>query len=195
MVDYLCEQGADVNAGQRSSSLHYAACFGRVGITKVLLRSGANCGLTDEDGKTALEKARERQEDGHREVAALLEDPAAFLAGDEEIGDIEDDDQAVQPDRVRSGHINGRRAEPAAQVCVSFSSVPFCVVCVASHSPLCRCASGGAPSRRQDHVLLMRVPPRAQGRGPRVHRLQHAHLRRLPLARPRNRLPLLPLRL
>lgn len=29
MVTYLCDKGADVNKGQRSSSLHYAACFGR----------------------------------------------------------------------------------------------------------------------------------------------------------------------
>ena len=29
MVEFLCERGADVNKGQRSSSLHYAACFGR----------------------------------------------------------------------------------------------------------------------------------------------------------------------
>jgi hypothetical protein len=117
MVDYLCEQGADVNAGQRSSSLHYAACFGRVGITKVLLRSGVDCSLTDEEGKTALQKAQEREEEGHREVAQLLEDPVAFLEGDEEIEDIEDDDQEVQPARARSGHINsGRRAEPVSQV-------------------------------------------------------------------------------
>lgn len=36
MVEYLCEKGADVNKGQRSSSLHYAACFGRPAIAKVL---------------------------------------------------------------------------------------------------------------------------------------------------------------
>lgn len=29
MVMYLCDKGADPNKGQRSSSLHYAACFGR----------------------------------------------------------------------------------------------------------------------------------------------------------------------
>lgn len=42
MVEYLCEKGADVNKGQRSSSLHYAACFGRPAIAKVLLKHGAN---------------------------------------------------------------------------------------------------------------------------------------------------------
>ena len=28
MVEYLVKKGADVNRGQRSSSLHYTACFG-----------------------------------------------------------------------------------------------------------------------------------------------------------------------
>ena len=34
-MEYLCERGADVNRGQRSSSLHYAACFGRPAVAKV----------------------------------------------------------------------------------------------------------------------------------------------------------------
>ncbi|VDO30756.1 unnamed protein product, partial [Onchocerca flexuosa] len=33
MVTYLCDKGADVNKGQRSSSLHYAACFGRSDVS------------------------------------------------------------------------------------------------------------------------------------------------------------------
>ncbi|KAK1893759.1 E3 ubiquitin-protein ligase HECTD1 [Dissostichus eleginoides] len=64
MVEFLCERGADVNRGQRSSSLHYAACFGRPQVAKTLLRHGANPDLRDEDGKTPLDKARER---GHSE--------------------------------------------------------------------------------------------------------------------------------
>ena len=36
-MEYLCERGADVNRGQRSSSLHYAACFGRPAVAKVSL--------------------------------------------------------------------------------------------------------------------------------------------------------------
>jgi E3 ubiquitin-protein ligase HECTD1 len=56
MVEFLCERGADVNRGQRSSSLHYAACFGRPNVVKVLLRHGANPDLRDEDSKTALDK-------------------------------------------------------------------------------------------------------------------------------------------
>ena len=79
MVEFLCEKGADVNKGQRSSSLHYAACFGRPGVVKVLLRHGANPDLRDEDGKTPLDKARERNDEGHREVAALLQSPGEWM--------------------------------------------------------------------------------------------------------------------
>ncbi len=39
------------------------------------MRHGADATLRDEHGLTALEKARERTEDGHREVVALLEHP------------------------------------------------------------------------------------------------------------------------
>lgn len=79
MVEFLCEKGADVNKGQRSSSLHYASCFGRPGIAKVLLKHGANPDLRDEDGKTPLDKARERPEEGHREVAAILQSPGEWM--------------------------------------------------------------------------------------------------------------------
>ncbi|XP_057377283.1 E3 ubiquitin-protein ligase Ufd4-like [Daphnia carinata] len=79
MVEFLCERGADVNKGQRSSSLHYAACFGRPAIAKVLLRYGANPDLRDEDGKTPLDKARERNDEGHREVAAILQSPGEWM--------------------------------------------------------------------------------------------------------------------
>ncbi|XP_046388843.1 E3 ubiquitin-protein ligase Ufd4 isoform X5 [Ischnura elegans] len=79
MVEFLCDRGADVNKGQRSSSLHYAACFGRPAIAKVLLRHGANPDLRDEDGKTPLDKARERNDEGHREVAAILQSPGEWM--------------------------------------------------------------------------------------------------------------------
>ena len=65
--------------GQRSSSLHYAACFGRPAIASVLLRYGANPDLRDEDGKTPLDKARERNDEGHREVASILQSPADWI--------------------------------------------------------------------------------------------------------------------
>ncbi|XP_067009629.1 E3 ubiquitin-protein ligase HECTD1 isoform X3 [Anabrus simplex] len=73
MVEFLCDRG------QRSSSLHYAACFGRPAIAKVLLRHGANPDLRDEDGKTPLDKARERIDEGHREVAAILQSPGEWM--------------------------------------------------------------------------------------------------------------------
>lgn len=55
--------------------MHYAACFGRPAIAKVLLQHGANPDLRDEDGKTPLDKARERVDVGHREVQAILQSP------------------------------------------------------------------------------------------------------------------------
>jgi len=84
MVEFLCQKGADVNGGQRSSSLHYAACFGaacfgRPQIAQVLLRFGANPDLRDEDGKTPLDKAREGNNEGHREVANILQSPADWI--------------------------------------------------------------------------------------------------------------------
>jgi E3 ubiquitin-protein ligase HECTD1 len=50
MIEYLCRRGADVNRGQRSSSLHYAACFGRPSIVRLLIKYGGNVDLRDEDG-------------------------------------------------------------------------------------------------------------------------------------------------
>ncbi|CAF1193643.1 unnamed protein product [Rotaria magnacalcarata] len=73
MIEYLCRRGADVNRGQRSSSLHYAACFGRPSIVRLLLKYGGNVDLRDEDGRTALDKARERQDEGHQEVVEILQ--------------------------------------------------------------------------------------------------------------------------
>jgi E3 ubiquitin-protein ligase HECTD1 len=73
MVEYLCRKGADVNRGQRSSSLHYAASFGRPSIVRVLLKYGANIDLRDEDGRTPLDKARERHDGNHREILDILQ--------------------------------------------------------------------------------------------------------------------------
>ncbi|XP_047133370.1 E3 ubiquitin-protein ligase HECTD1 isoform X2 [Hydra vulgaris] len=79
MVEYLCEKGSDVNRGQRSSSLHYAACFGRPAVAKVLLKYGANPELREEDGKTPLDKARERNDEGHKEVVRILQTPGEWI--------------------------------------------------------------------------------------------------------------------
>ncbi|XP_055917431.1 E3 ubiquitin-protein ligase Ufd4 isoform X1 [Eupeodes corollae] len=97
MVEYLCEKGADVNKGQRSSSLHYAACFGRPGIAKVLLKFGAYPDLRDEDGKTPLDKARERVDDGHREVAAILQSPGEWMSAGRSQLKSESDDGTTEP--------------------------------------------------------------------------------------------------
>lgn len=48
--------------------------------SQVLLRHGANPDLRDEDGKTPLDKARERQDEGHREVTAMLQSPGEWMA-------------------------------------------------------------------------------------------------------------------
>lgn len=73
MVEYLCARGADVNMGVRSSSLHYAACFGRPDIVRVLLRYNANPHLQDEEGKLPIDKAREKSNDNnHQEVVQIL---------------------------------------------------------------------------------------------------------------------------
>eukprot|EP00794_Sanderia_malayensis_P020162 gene20162-22137_t len=79
MVEFLCERGADVNRGQRSSSLHYAACFGRPAVAMVLLKYGANPDLRDEDGKTPLDKARERNDEGHKEIVRILQIPGEWI--------------------------------------------------------------------------------------------------------------------
>ena len=41
----------------------------------MLLRYGANPDLRDEDSKTPLDKARERNDEGHKEVARILQTP------------------------------------------------------------------------------------------------------------------------
>ena len=72
----MLEHGADVNRGVKSSSLHYAACFGRPNIVKLLLQYGADPELRDEDGHTPLEKAQERGDEWHRQVIEILENPS-----------------------------------------------------------------------------------------------------------------------
>ncbi|XP_076629620.1 ubiquitin fusion-degradation 4-like isoform X6 [Colletes latitarsis] len=97
MVEFLCYRGADVNKGQRSSSLHYAACFGRPAIAKVLLKYGANPDLRDEDGKTPLDKARERVDEGHREVAAILQSPGEWMLPNQEHRKPETETEFTEP--------------------------------------------------------------------------------------------------
>eukprot|EP00041_Stephanoeca_diplocostata_P036623 m.1344514 g.1344514 ORF g.1344514 m.1344514 type:complete len:2563 (-) comp24902_c1_seq2:195-7883(-) len=107
MVEFLCDQGADVDAGQRSSSLHYAACFGRVAITKVLLRNGADTTLVDDDGKTALEKAQENSDPAHDEIAGILANPQEFLDMEYMDGDEEDEDEDEEDEEGIQGAPQG----------------------------------------------------------------------------------------
>lgn len=46
---------------------------------QTLLRYGANPDLRDEDGKTPLDKARERGDEGHREVISILQSPGEWM--------------------------------------------------------------------------------------------------------------------
>ena len=43
------------------------------------MQYGANPDLRDEDGKSPLDKARERNDEGHREVVAILQSPAEWI--------------------------------------------------------------------------------------------------------------------
>uniref|UniRef100_A0A3B3V6I1 E3 ubiquitin-protein ligase n=1 Tax=Poecilia latipinna TaxID=48699 RepID=A0A3B3V6I1_9TELE len=58
--------------------LNWASAFGTQEMmsTETLLRHGANPDLRDEDGKTPLDKARER---GHSEVVAILQSPGDWM--------------------------------------------------------------------------------------------------------------------
>ncbi len=52
--------------------MHYAAWKGYLAIAKRLLEGGADVTLRDEDGKTAIDDAREQ---GNSKVVALLSEP------------------------------------------------------------------------------------------------------------------------
>lgn len=69
-------------------------------VVQTLLRHGANPDLRDEDGKTPLDKARER---GHSEVVAILQSPGEFKgcsvdgAADEALRPLQCVDAATVP--------------------------------------------------------------------------------------------------
>ena len=61
IVNYLIEQGKDVNKTTRKSgftALMGAACYGRVEITKILLEHGADKNIKDSKGFSAVDFAR-----------------------------------------------------------------------------------------------------------------------------------------
>ena len=72
----------------------------------MLLRHGANPDLRDEDGKTPLDKARERNDEGHREVAQLLQSPGDWMV-------TEPTTAAHRTESVR-GDVEGGEEEDAA---------------------------------------------------------------------------------
>ena len=140
MVEFLCEKGADVNKGQRSSSLHYASCFGRPGIAKVLLKHGANPDLRDEDGKTPLDKARERPEEGHREVASILQSPGEWMT-------------SIQRDSADPNESSEPRGDPLmAPVYLKFFLPVFCKTFQSTMLPSVRRSSLGLIKKMVQYV-------------------------------------------
>ena len=65
-------------------------------------RYGANPDLRDEDGKTPLDKARERNDEGHREVAQILQSPADFIPSTQE--ETPEDQQQSPPQDQQVSH-------------------------------------------------------------------------------------------
>ena len=72
VVAFLGSRGADVHAGDNTqwTPLHWAALNGKTSVCTTLLALGADPAAKDEDGKTALDKARECD---RTECAAVLE--------------------------------------------------------------------------------------------------------------------------
>ena len=73
MVNYLIENGMDVNQTNRRSgftSLMAAACYGRVEIVKILLQNNANQTAKDSKGFSAIDFARKMNK---KSVLALLD--------------------------------------------------------------------------------------------------------------------------
>jgi ankyrin repeat protein len=73
MVNYLIEQGKDVNETSRKSgftALMGAACYGRVEIAKILLQNGANQYVRDLKGFSAIDFARKMNK---KSILSLLD--------------------------------------------------------------------------------------------------------------------------
>ncbi len=73
-VAYLLENGADVNVQskkRRFTALIVAASVGNIDIVNMLLERGADASITERDGYTALDRARQYE---HPEVASRLEE-------------------------------------------------------------------------------------------------------------------------
>lgn len=63
------------------ATILYLICniFTTFQIVKILLQHGANPDLHDEEGRTALDKARERNDEGHQQVTQILESPSSYM--------------------------------------------------------------------------------------------------------------------
>eukprot|EP01046_Picozoa_sp_COSAG06_P067707 COSAG06_NODE_17679_length_926_cov_8.697703_1_plen_139_part_00 len=73
VVAFLGSRGADLNAvddWNQSTPLHTAAYFGKASVCTTLLALGADPAAKNEDGKTALDRARAL---GYTECVAVLE--------------------------------------------------------------------------------------------------------------------------
>uniref|UniRef100_A0A1X7TZ16 E3 ubiquitin-protein ligase n=1 Tax=Amphimedon queenslandica TaxID=400682 RepID=A0A1X7TZ16_AMPQE len=110
MVEYLLENGADVNRGLKSSSLHYAACFCRPSIAKRLLQFGADTELRDEDGHTPLDKAQERGDEWYQQCLEIFDNSDNVLRDD----DDDDDSDSFDSDSDAESKIKDMISSTAA---------------------------------------------------------------------------------
>ena len=72
VLAFLGSRGADVSAGDTTqwTPLHFAAMMGRASVCTTLLALGADPAAKNEDGRTALDKARDQNK---TECVAVLE--------------------------------------------------------------------------------------------------------------------------
>ncbi|XP_014675759.1 PREDICTED: E3 ubiquitin-protein ligase HECTD1-like, partial [Priapulus caudatus] len=79
LLSTLCRGSPTITHDLLRSELPEAIEKALRGDERVLLRHGANPELRDEDGKTPLDKARERNDEGHREVVQILQSPGEWM--------------------------------------------------------------------------------------------------------------------
>lgn len=79
MVNYLIEEGVDINKTSRRSgftALMAAACYGRVEISKILISKGVNQKAKDSKGFTAIDFARKMNKKSILKILDYDEDDA-----------------------------------------------------------------------------------------------------------------------
>ena len=87
-------------------------------------RFGANPDLRDEDGKTPLDKAREGNNEGHREVANILQSPADWMG----LANV-DEEESLPPSGVSAIDDDPEATDSATK---PVTSTPFAVTTAAS---------------------------------------------------------------